>query len=181
MGLNSTAEQKRAWKTQRKARTAEVVTALKDAPCLDCDGRFPPVCMDFDHVRGDKSADISRMIATDYPLSTILAEVELCDLVCANCHRIRSWRRWSVNMKPVVQSEDASVAGRRARSPKTHCIRQHELISPNLRPRLDMPERRECLACKRAHGRVWSAAKRGVHLDLATVADAIYVKLMSAT
>lgn len=77
-------------------RTAEVsrekIDALKASPCLDCGERFPPECMDFDH-RDPKTKlmDIARM--TGRRLATILAEIAKCDLICANCHRIRTRRR----------------------------------------------------------------------------------------
>jgi hypothetical protein len=77
----------------RKARNVAVVNDLKANPCTDCGGTFPVICMDFDHIRGEKLIDVSRMLLTDYPLDRILAEIELCELVCANCHRIRSWER----------------------------------------------------------------------------------------
>lgn len=49
--------------------------------------------MDYDHVRGEKIKDISDMWAGDKDL--ILAEIAKCDLVCANCHRIRTHLRKS--------------------------------------------------------------------------------------
>ena len=63
---------------------------LKGRPCTDCGGSFPYYVMDFDHL-GDKVALISRM--TTYGPEQVLAEVAKCDLVCANCHRIRTFGR----------------------------------------------------------------------------------------
>ena len=67
----------------------EVVQSSKFFPCVDCYKQFPPVCMDFDHVRGRKKFNISRvpMIGS---LNKFLKEIVKCDLVCANCHRIRT-------------------------------------------------------------------------------------------
>ncbi|MFF6781445.1 hypothetical protein [Streptomyces sp. NPDC012510] len=78
---------------RRKALIAERYTkldALKDVPCADCGGRFPRVCMDFDHVRGEKIESISRMIRMSYSWENILAEIAKCEVVCSNCHRIRT-------------------------------------------------------------------------------------------
>lgn len=62
--------------------------ALKEGkPCADCGGVFPPVCMDFDHVRGEKLCNVAKM--GTYAWSRVLEEIAKCDLVCANCHRIR--------------------------------------------------------------------------------------------
>jgi hypothetical protein len=71
----------------RRAYVAE----MKARPCIDCGGRFPPECMDFDHVRGEKVADISKMLLRSTDL--LHDEIAKCDVVCANCHRIRTHRR----------------------------------------------------------------------------------------
>lgn len=78
---------------RRKSLIAEryvKLEALKDVPCADCRGRFPRVCMDFDHVRGEKIDSISRMIRMSFSRDLILAEIEKCEVVCSNCHRIRT-------------------------------------------------------------------------------------------
>ena len=68
------------------------IAALKEAsPCADCGRSYPAYVMDFDHVRGTKSVGISLMFS--YSWQTILAEIAKCDLVCANCHRIRTFER----------------------------------------------------------------------------------------
>jgi hypothetical protein len=77
---------KMAYKYVAKKRA--VVSALKAEPCSDCGGRFPPECMDFDHVRGQKAAIVSQLCVGD--MAVLLAEIAKCDLVCSNCHRIRT-------------------------------------------------------------------------------------------
>lgn len=69
-----------------------VAAAKKDQPCTDCGGVFPPCVMDFDHVpeRGPKLFDLGR---SDRSLKAIAEELAKCDIVCANCHRIRTWER----------------------------------------------------------------------------------------
>ena len=49
--------------------------------------------MDFDHRdRKTKLTNINRMINyRSYSKEKILEEIEKCDLVCANCHRIRTY------------------------------------------------------------------------------------------
>lgn len=64
---------------------------LKVGPCCDCGGTFPSECMDFDHVRGEKVRNVALMRTCSNV--TFLAEVAKCDLVCANCHRIRTKKR----------------------------------------------------------------------------------------
>jgi len=49
--------------------------------------------MDFDHREpGSKRHTVSRMIGRA-GTATILAEIAKCDIVCANCHRDRTFRR----------------------------------------------------------------------------------------
>jgi len=63
--------------------------------CLDCHTPYPPYVLDFDHVRGTKRADISSLVWKGRSPSMIAAEIAKCDLVCANCHRIRTFTRTS--------------------------------------------------------------------------------------
>lgn len=69
------------------------VNRIKEGkPCADCRNTFPPVCMDFDHLR-EKHKSIADMICQRCSEEVILREIEKCDLVCACCHRIRTERR----------------------------------------------------------------------------------------
>ena len=87
------------WKTALKVRQADVrarqraqvfIDSYKRGkPCLDCGVTFPSCAMDFDHVRGKKVRDVSYMVAKGKSDKLLLAEIEKCDLVCANCHRVR--------------------------------------------------------------------------------------------
>ena len=68
------------------------VDAMKKGPCMDCGQKFDPVCMDFDHVRGEKKWSIAVGIRRAKPWSEIEEEIDKCELVCSNCHRVRTWR-----------------------------------------------------------------------------------------
>lgn len=65
----------------------------KDKPCLDCGVVYPPFVLDFDHVRGNKASSISDLVAKGASLQVISKEISKCDLVCANCHRVRTFSR----------------------------------------------------------------------------------------
>ena len=67
--------------------------ALKAAPCMDCGGRFLPEAMDFDHVRAEKEFAVSRATQSQKSWDKALKEIAKCDLVCANCHRVRTHKR----------------------------------------------------------------------------------------
>lgn len=73
-----------------------MIQSIKSQPCMDCKKTYSVVCMDFDHVRGEKKFDLSHSLS--YPIETILKEIEKCDIVCANCHRIRTEARKDVRI-----------------------------------------------------------------------------------
>lgn len=78
----------------RRRDLAEKVNNLKQKPCMDCGFPFPPYVMDFDHRGGEeKEAGIARMVWSTVSWARIEAEIAKCDLVCANCHRIRTYKR----------------------------------------------------------------------------------------
>jgi hypothetical protein len=85
--------------TQVNRRAREVaknyVDQLKRQPCADCGGNFPPFMMDFDHVRGDKLVDVSRLRSGRPARARLEAELAKCEVVCANCHRRRTQMRLS--------------------------------------------------------------------------------------
>ena len=71
---------------------AAMLNDIRDVPCADCGRRFPPCVMQFDHRdRTTKAHGVTRMLMR--ARSVILAEVAKCDIVCANCHRIRTYER----------------------------------------------------------------------------------------
>lgn len=64
---------------------------LKSKPCTDCGHKFPVCCMDFDHREpAKKKFNVGSMFAHHYARELIELEIRKCDLVCANCHRIRT-------------------------------------------------------------------------------------------
>lgn len=64
---------------------------LKQKPCVDCKMRYFPVAMDFDHLPKYKKLAINGLTAMSK--ERLLLEIKKCELVCANCHRIRTWKR----------------------------------------------------------------------------------------
>lgn len=64
---------------------------LKDKSCADC-GERNPIALEFDHISDDKTANISYMILST-GWENVLKEINKCEIVCANCHSIRTARR----------------------------------------------------------------------------------------
>jgi len=68
------------------------VREYKKNPCTDCQQTFPVECMDFDHLpKFDKKFNLASMIG--YSAEAIEQELAKCELVCSNCHRIRTAAR----------------------------------------------------------------------------------------
>lgn len=81
-------EHRRYWRGH-----AKLLEALRDVPCADCDVRFPSYVMQFDHRdSSDKNYTVTRMIGRAGS-AKILLEAAKCDIVCANRHRERTYRR----------------------------------------------------------------------------------------
>jgi hypothetical protein len=72
-------------KKEYRRRLAEI---KQSRGCTDC-GEKNPIVLDFDHLF-DKKYNISRMVHDGFSWKAILKEVAKCEVVCANCHRIRT-------------------------------------------------------------------------------------------
>ncbi len=66
-----------------------IYSYLSTHPCVDC-GNTDIRCLEFDHVRGSKKADIGKLLASVTPWKIIEAEIAKCEVRCANCHRIKT-------------------------------------------------------------------------------------------
>jgi hypothetical protein len=75
-------------KQQFKKRLREIKEA---SGCVDC-GEKNHVVLDFDHLK-NKKYNISRMIHDGFSWAAIKKEIAKCEVVCANCHRIRTHNR----------------------------------------------------------------------------------------
>lgn len=91
----------------------DFVNGLKNGkPCVDCKEPHPYWRLDFDHRdKAQKTMCISRIKNGKYSKERILTEVAKCDLVCVNCHRLRTWRRQDSRLEestPVGWKSDES-------------------------------------------------------------------------
>lgn len=74
-----------------RARRAELDSIKLRAGCIDCGYRLDARALDFDHRDPElKVAGIPQLILLDW--ETVLREIAKCDIRCANCHRIRTFR-----------------------------------------------------------------------------------------
>ena len=68
-----------------------MIQALKaSTPCTDCNQQFHYSVMQFDHI-APKSFDMAQ--AQSRSVDAVYAEIYKCEIVCANCHAIRTFKR----------------------------------------------------------------------------------------
>lgn len=83
-------EMRRVKQKAKYERAKAIVLEIKKNPCADCGGTFPPYVMHFDHRDpSQKRFSVSTLTGAGH-IKSLLAEIEKCDLVCANCHAIRT-------------------------------------------------------------------------------------------
>lgn len=79
---------------RKKAPRQRIIEAAKAGGCVDCGLIMPEhlEVFDFDHISGDKVKNVSAWLTTGTE-EDLRAEIARCEVVCANCHRIRSASR----------------------------------------------------------------------------------------
>ncbi len=86
----------------RRERTQFLIDYFTEHPCADC-GETDALVLEFDHLR-DKKFDIAVNLIT-VGMKTLLEEIVKCEVVCANCHRRRTFRRaGSATRRRVIES-----------------------------------------------------------------------------
>jgi hypothetical protein len=82
--------------------TNYLLSYLKEHHCVDC-GESNPIVLEFDHIKpNEKEFGISKMMR-DYTWDQILKEIDKCEVVCANCHKIRTAKQFGwLKLKKVI-------------------------------------------------------------------------------
>jgi hypothetical protein len=76
---------------RRRNAIRDIIREAKDRPCADCGTLYPRYVMDFDHRdTATKRYNIGRDALSKLSPEMVLGEIAKCDVVCANCHRIRT-------------------------------------------------------------------------------------------
>lgn len=78
---------------RNQSKLKVLLNEMKSGPCVDCKQSYPPYVMDFDHL--DPKTKVVKVSAMIFEGSRqlLLDEIAKCELVCANCHRIRTHQR----------------------------------------------------------------------------------------
>jgi hypothetical protein len=82
----------REYVNKGKIALKRYIAGIKDVPCVDCGNKYPSFVMEFDHMRGKKIGTVSNMVVYGYSRRA-KEEIKKCEIVCANCHRLRTYRR----------------------------------------------------------------------------------------
>lgn len=79
-------------KKQQQKIADEVKQYKESVPCYDCGIFYPHYIMDFDHTLDNKSGNVSALMRRG-SRKQVWEEINKCELVCANCHRARTYNR----------------------------------------------------------------------------------------
>lgn len=89
------------YRNQAKVDAIKLERGCEEPTCVGYPNN--PRALQFDHVRGEKVESISRMVLMALSWERIEAEIAKCDVVCANCHAIRTDDR---NRQESIASND---------------------------------------------------------------------------
>jgi hypothetical protein len=155
--------------TQRRSEVrAKIIEYLREHPCVDC-GETDIVVLEFDHVR-EKIADISVYASGGRSWQRVKAEIDKCEVRCANCHRRKTRERSAVhrsfadealtgerNVPPPLQlTLDASLGLRTCRV----CGETKPLSEFPFRSLKAQTRQWICLSCQRRYTKEWYARNR---------------------
>jgi hypothetical protein len=86
-------------KQDRHKITNYIRLAKTGKQCADCREDYPHWILEFDHLPGtDKKFTIGQHnISRDKSIEDIQAEIDKCEIVCANCHKDRTYNRKLTN------------------------------------------------------------------------------------
>lgn len=87
------ARNKKWWEERREEIRRRLWEFKLRNPCVDC-GECDPRVLQFDHVRGNKTCDVSALAySRKASWDRIEKEIKKCVVRCANCHARRTWNR----------------------------------------------------------------------------------------
>lgn len=75
-----------------KHRQYEMLCYLSVHPCVDC-GEDDLIVLEFDHVRGNKSGNVSELARKGCSSKKLQKEIAKCEIRCCNCHRRKTLSR----------------------------------------------------------------------------------------
>jgi hypothetical protein len=78
-----------------------IIRIKENTPCTDCGRYYPHYVMEFDHLPQYEKKFLVSLGCVQRKIDLIKAEMAKCELVCSNCHRVRSHTRgdWGKNFR----------------------------------------------------------------------------------
>ena len=79
-------------KKTRSTSIKDYVREIKERGCNRCgEKRIPTI--EFHHENSEeKEHNVSRMLQGNYGLETVKKEIDKCEVICANCHRVEHYQ-----------------------------------------------------------------------------------------
>ncbi len=138
-------------RVRRQVLKEKVWAYLVEHACVDC-GESDPIVLEFDHIDPElKRADIYSLIRGGWSWKSIVSEMELCQMRCANCHRRRTATQfcWPKLTFPASNSSDVSttVTPAALRTPRRAGPRAHSIRSRQISRSLSDAGQRICGWC----------------------------------
>lgn len=81
------------YRRQTHTNRKKLLEYLQNHPCVDC-GETDVIVLEFDHL-SDKKYNVARLVATSSTWTKIETEIRKCEVVCANCHRRRTAKKFN--------------------------------------------------------------------------------------
>lgn len=79
---------------KRFAKRIAITNKIKlERGCADCGYKAHPAALQFDHLPGTKKLAGVAYLTFSAPAKKLLEEIDKCEVVCANCHAIRTAKR----------------------------------------------------------------------------------------
>ena len=89
--------------SRRRTELSRKIWDIKEeSGCIDCGEKYPHFMLEFDHLPGYEKIASPNQLARTHSLEKAMQEIEKCEIVCANCHKIRTWNRYSNNIANIV-------------------------------------------------------------------------------
>lgn len=138
------------WQEQikRQEQRLKLLEEIGGTKCADC-GITDPRVLQFDHTQNNKTKNVAHFLGKSY--SKAKEEALKCDVVCANCHVIRT-----SNRLPKYNPIDTKWT----RLSKTHCPHGHEYTPENTK--YTPKGARYCVTCHRERGKLFQRKYREI-------------------
>lgn len=91
---------KKARRNRKYETTLKVIEYFKENPCAHC-GEDNPIVLEFDHL-ADKEHNVSNMINDGLSWDKVKLEIDKCQVLCANCHRIKTAKDRNYLMQQIM-------------------------------------------------------------------------------